>query len=233
MYSRETIISSPVGNNVFSYEERSPRTDIVIPALIQGDIEDVKEGTSIVFEEVEEGKLRSCQGLAHQVEFKYMGVPVYVGDNHNLVYAAWCRALMKGQIQPGAVLYHVDQHRDMRHPPSVLPLTDCYKEEEVTTYTNEVLNVGTFIQPALANGLLSEVIFLDKEADFQQAYHLPENAIVDIDLDIFAEHLSYLNFERVVATLRAMIPQASLVTFATSPFFIDQASAISFLRKLL
>ncbi|EPZ53280.1 hypothetical protein H477_5043 [[Clostridium] sordellii ATCC 9714] len=45
-------IDKPLGNNVFSYDERENKK-IYVPKLIQGDLNDVKIGHEVVFSEME------------------------------------------------------------------------------------------------------------------------------------------------------------------------------------
>ena len=45
-------IDKPLGNNMFSYNERKNKK-IYVPKLIQGDLSDVKVGNEVVFSEIE------------------------------------------------------------------------------------------------------------------------------------------------------------------------------------
>ena len=47
------FIEKPVGNNIFSFEERENKK-IFVPKLIKGDLSAVREGTEIVFNEIDE-----------------------------------------------------------------------------------------------------------------------------------------------------------------------------------
>ena len=48
-------IEEPVGNNVFSYDERTNKK-IFVPKLIKGTLDDVSLGENIVFNEIDEYK---------------------------------------------------------------------------------------------------------------------------------------------------------------------------------
>ncbi len=71
-YIQKNIIDKKIGNNAFAWEKRYQEYGknplLYIPSLISGTIEDVKIGKDIVFEEVENRKLRSCIGLEHMVQ---------------------------------------------------------------------------------------------------------------------------------------------------------------------
>lgn len=55
-YSQGFVLTDPVGNNAFSYEERSALhvPQLFVPALIDGGIGDVALGDQVVFEEYDE-----------------------------------------------------------------------------------------------------------------------------------------------------------------------------------
>ncbi len=63
-YSAPHILSLCSGNNAFAWEERMRKYGkspiLTIPSLIDGTIDDVLLGDTIVFEEMEDGKLRPC-----------------------------------------------------------------------------------------------------------------------------------------------------------------------------
>ena len=56
------------GTRMTKYEQ-SPT--LIIPALIDGTLDDVRIGSEIVFEEVENGTLRSCVGLRNFVRLRH------------------------------------------------------------------------------------------------------------------------------------------------------------------
>jgi hypothetical protein len=57
------------------------------------------------------------------------------------------------------------------------------------------------------------------------------NKILNIDLDYFAPEMG-TDVDQARTFIHAHLESASLVTIATSPFFIDQALAIDALRRL-
>ncbi len=69
----------------------------------------------------------------------------------------------------------------------------------------------------------------------QQQRHLPPSEkIVDIDIDFFvSHHYDHTLEERVISHMRQDIETAGVVTFATSPGFIDQHLAVDFIKKIL
>src|SRR5690606_32769855 len=92
-------IDAPVGNNAFSFSQRGPHPRIFVPSLIAGTIADVKPGSEIAFEEVDDdGRLRSCSGLAHLVRTTWQGVPTVVVDNHNHAFYFWFEACLEGRL---------------------------------------------------------------------------------------------------------------------------------------
>ena len=228
MYEKPFYIEGKYGNNIFSYDERISKR-LYVPSLIQGTFSNVLPGTEIVFEEVEDGKVISCTGLKNFIETKFFkNIPIYIFDNHNHALYFWWKCIK----ERGISLIHVDQHRDMREPENWLPKVENITEGEIWKYTNFETNVGNFIQPAIKSGLISEVIFFEKSSDFESLPEIKKPFILDIDLDIFAPHMKYMDFDKIIATVRFLAKKASMITVATSPFFIDQERAIFFLNKL-
>ena len=69
-YAQSQIISSPIGNNAFVYNERKElfgKAEIVVPQLIEGTVDDVQLGDCVVFSEELDGKVREFRGLSDLV----------------------------------------------------------------------------------------------------------------------------------------------------------------------
>lgn len=60
------------------------------------------------------------------------------------------------------------------------------------------------------------------QIDEYMDYMLPENALVNIDLDIFAPDLDHIDEAKKVRCIQNLLKQAKFVTIATSPYFIEQ-----------
>ncbi len=123
---------------------------------------------------------------------------------------------------------HVDQHKDTRVPPNYD--VDVDDLDNVFRYTNEVLNVGSFIKPAMEHGIFSELIIMDS------SYSLKEEVrgeyVLDIDLDIFSRDMDYIPFSDRFDRIQELIKGANVITIATSPYFIEQDKAIKVLKEL-
>lgn len=226
MYKTPFLITGNFGNNAFSFDKRKNPT-LYVPSLIKGTLEDVQIGEHTVFEDFDENdKLQSCIGLKNLLEFDWQGVPAVLVDNHNHVFYFWYRAGLKN-----ATLIHIDQHKDMRVPQEPFTgktLQDAFK------YTNEVLNVGNYIVPAREARIIGAIQFVTSEAALEDESHVKTtNKILNIDLDFFAPELDYINFEKAKHFICEQAKTASLITIATSPFFIDQERALKVLRKLV
>ena len=230
-YASPFQITGRVGNNAFSYDRRGPAPTLWVPSLVDGTFDDVTLGDRVVFEDVDEHDvLRTCTGLAHLVRASWRGVPVVVMDNHHHAFYFWCEALERGQIARGATLIHIDQHKDMRVPERLYAGGTL---EDAFDYTNFHLNVGNYIVPALKAGLVGDTQFVTSgEALNDLSLASSRNKILNIDLDFFAPEMSYIDFALAQRFIDAHVATASLVTIATSPFFIDQARAIGRLHQL-
>lgn len=231
-YSRPFDIDGPVGNNALSYDRRGPAPRLWVPSLIAGRFEDVAPGDRVVFEDFDEhDTLQSCRGLAHFIRTEWAGVPTVVTDNHNHAFYFWWEARERGVLAPGAALIHVDQHRDTREPERPY---DGRTLEDAFAYTNFQLNVGNYVIPAQRSGVIGAMQMVTSgEALNDLSLASRRNKILNLDLDFFAPEMSYVDFDRAARFIAAHLPTASLVTIATSPFFMDQAEAIRVLQRLV
>lgn len=231
-YSQPFTIDGPVGNNALSYDRRGPAPALWVPSLLSGTFDDVGPGDRVVFEDFDEhDALQSCAGLAHLVKTEWRGVPAIVTDNHNHAFYFWLEACSNGRLTRGATLVHIDQHRDMRVPERHYVGTTL---EEAFEYTNFHLNVGNYIVPAQRAGVVGDMQMVTSEEALRDgSYAARGNKILNIDLDFFAPEMSYIDFELAAGFIAAHLETASLVTIATSPFFIEQPRAIARLHQLL
>ena len=101
---------------------------------------------------------------------------------------------------------------------------------DVFRYTNKVLNVGNFIQPALKKGVFCDVDIIDSSYGFDLK---PEGEyVLDIDLDIFSKDMDYIPYDFRLNKIKELIKGAKVITIASSPYFIDQEYAIKVLKEL-
>lgn len=230
-YYHGFMLTEPVGNNAFSYEQRQCR-EIMVPPLIKGDLNDVCAGVADAFCEVVDGQEKRSLGLDRFVYWPHDDKHVFIVDNHNHAFSCWGYGLKAGLFEPGRTLVHVDQHKDARQPAEYLE--ECFWEmksiAEICDYANITLNVGNFIDPALRSGIFSRVSMVDHEAAFEKPVKPP--FVLDIDLDVFSCEMDYIDNNKKIVFIRGLIQQASFVTVATSPHFIDQSQALDVLKQL-
>jgi hypothetical protein len=220
-YQSPFQLSQRSGNNIFAFELRNPAV-LTVPACREGSLEDVRPGQEVVFADHDEnGELQLCKGLEFFVKTEFEGVPMVVFDNHNHCFYFWAEAMERGVFEAGLTLIHVDQHRDSREPDQ--PYTGS-SLAEAFDYTNQVLNVGNYIDPALKAGWFSDVVTIMGEADLDK--RVEGDFVLNIDLDFFAPELDYIPFKKARQFLRDHARRAKFITMATSPFFIDQERAI-------
>lgn len=230
-YSEGFYLKNAEGNNIFAYDKRGSEPRLYVPPLREGTLDDVKVGTEVVFsDEDEHGVLQECIGLECLVRTSWQGVPLIVVDNHNHVLYFWMEEFLAGRLGDGAHMVHVDQHKDMREPAE---LFEGATLEDMFHYVNEVLNVGNYIVPAMKMRLLKEVQLVTSEMEMENGSFfekLPK--ILNVDLDFFAEEMSYIDFEKAKRFILKHAKNASLITVCTSPFFIEQDRAIQVLHRL-
>ena len=220
-------IEKPMGNNIFSYDERENKK-IYVPKLIEGTLDDVSVGEEIVFDEIDEAIEIKAKGLKNMVIYKYKDKDIYIFDNHNHAFYFWIKSLEKGNFTKGCKLVHVDQHKDTREPENYN--VNISNIDDVFRYTNEVLNVGSFIKPALHHNIFSDVIIIDSSYGFE--LDIDGEFVLDIDLDIFSKDMDYIPYELKISKIKELIEKSKVITIASSPFFINQEYAIKVLKEL-
>jgi hypothetical protein len=221
------FIDKPIGNNKFSYNERTKK-EIYVPKLIQGNLDDVLLGEECVFSEVDEDKEINALGLKNMVMYNFDDKDIYIFDNHNHAFYFWMKSLKNKKFTKGCKLVHVDQHKDMREPDNYeVNINDL---DDVFRYTNEVLNVGNFIKPALKHDIFNEVIIIDSSYGFD--LKIEGEFVLDIDLDIFSKDMDYIPHNLKIKKIQELIKNAKVITIASSPFFIEQDYAIKVLKEL-
>lgn len=246
MYSSPCTISTAISNNRLNFDERANRT-IIVPSLIEWALDDVVTGNETVIEWEVNGKMTAGKWLKHFVFLKKSRVPTWIMDNHNHAFAFWHEAYWKWWIQKWSLLVHIDQHTDLATPGNFPAWKHPEESHEgiIEEYTNTDLTIADFIVPALATGLISEVLMITGEDRNGVGIFTWENAtlrktwngkletensvIVDIDLDYFSQGF---DDEKTLATTKYWIEKADIITIATSPLFIDQEKALTVLKSL-
>ncbi|MCC6643328.1 UPF0489 family protein [Candidatus Peregrinibacteria bacterium] len=241
-YQNEYLLTEPFGNNGFDYEKRSeshPEPYLRIAPLYfypnyEQAIDHFQIGITPAFEILDEDKIRSFAGLINFLSFpeRSSDAPIFVFDNHNHAFYFWHQAAQQLQLKTSLQLIHVDQHKDSRLPANFISSQEASNPEILFEYTNLTLNVGNFIPPAIKTGLLSEVINIDSETSIKEFSHNGKPFILDIDLDFFAPELDYIGNTNKISLIQKLLPKASLITIATSPYFIDQQLAKHFLEEI-
>jgi len=244
-YQKEQFLNEPMGNNAFDYEARAaehPEPYLRIAPLkyypdTEQALDNLASGVTPAFSILEDGKIKSFPGLRVFLTFPSPAnqAPIFVFDNHNHAFFFWHWYQAQNKLEGNFTLIHVDQHKDTRMPATFLTAEESAKESELQNYTNEILNVGNFIQPAIKTGLLSEIKIVDSSDTLAELIKqpLPDRYILDIDLDFFSPDLDYIDNNLKVKAIKKAFAKASIVTIATSPYFIDAELAFSYLKKIL
>lgn len=235
MYTKEFYIHTPVWNNAFSFEHRTKKS-LYVPSLKNiSSINEIELWNEIAFSDVDlEWHLKDYSGLKHFYEMHWQGKKLYLFDNHNHAYFFWHLALKNGMISPNVTLYHVDEHADTRTPDTFLSQEQQQDLWEVFSYTNFVLNVWDYIIPAQKDGLIGEVVQIRSETNIleQQRIPLRTPCILNLDLDFFEPKLDYIDYSLKKDYILDIAQNCSLITVATSPYFIDQELALRVFRDI-
>ena len=235
-YYNGFYIDRPVGNNAFSYSKRKNKK-IFVPSIIEGNTDNLTVGKEAAFSEIVNGDAGGVEvnpsGLKNFIYLRQRNKDVFIFDNHNHAFFFWAYALKLGKMNFGSTLVHVDQHRDTREPAKMFALS---KPRDIDLkaafeYTNLELNVGNFIKPALAANIFAKLEIIDSREAFAKSFF--PGFVLDIDLDIFSNDMAYIDEKYKVERIKNYLQSASLVTMATSPFFMDQVRAIELIKILL
>ena len=273
-YETPVIIDTPIGNNAFSFVARKqlgsacqlriPTIKIVQYETVSESINCIKLWREVVFEEVDEkGKLHSCSGLDAIYEMQKINkAPIFLMDNHNHALYLWALAFKKLRQGAWASLIHIDQHADMGNPWTPIDKSICdisskiFDTEQldyIARYTNEVCNVGNFIQPALDCWLVQEVTQVRSVAKLIETglgggengeipTHLKAsetgkamvakntNSILDIDIDFFVDHEPS---NQELHALRILYQNCKVCTIALSPYFIDIKKSLQVALRII
>ena len=166
----------------------------------------------------------------------YQGKPLFLFDNHNHAYAFWYWARNRGVIWDNNTLIHIDEHADTRDNNKHLLKPDSYDLEKVFHFTNYILNVGDYIIPAQEEGIIWDIVQIRNDSNLRDyiggAFEWTENIILNLDLDFFQPDLDFIDYELKKKVVLDAANKASVITVATSPFFIDQELALKVFRDL-
>lgn len=113
---------------------------------------------------------------------------------------------------------------------------DASKESDlsyIAEYVNQECNVGSFIVPAQKSGLIGECIQIRTESGLLNFSDLPQEYILDIDLDFWVPEMGIVQFNATIEKIKNLIVSARVVTIATSPYFMDQSRALEVLRMII
>ena len=236
MYKTWTYITDPTGNNEFHYNERIglwSEGKIFITNIIQGSLDDLEEWSEIVFEEIENGQVKSCTWLKHFLQTEYKGIPTYIFDNHNHALFFRYRYTKQFEDTKPFVVIHIDQHADTKENKNSFNVAHA-SPQEVMNFTNSGCNVGNFLTSTKDAWIIEGIIQIRS----QYALHNIEtldfhtyNYILDIDVD-FREWKSDDEMISDFEIIRKLVDNISLITIATSPYFIDHKKAIKIIKKL-
>lgn len=246
LYRYPFHIKEPVGNNIFSFEQRTQKM-IYVPRMIEGRSTSIEESEDPSFVEIdEEGQERVNKGLKYFIR----DGDRFIFDNHNHCYYFYKNFLRRsGKSSMGFV--HVDQHKDLRDPdeqrssfceksniqegsarlglpdlPEVMrsDLSGYDLDEDIwdLLYTNLVLNVGNFIKPLLYEGKISKLAVIDSN-DSMRSFSkksFTSDYVLDLDLDFFSKDMEYMDRGERIGFIRDLAKDAQAIFIATSPYFI-------------
>lgn len=237
MYKKPYVLKNPVWNNAFSFDKRKNK-ELYVANLIQiQNLEEIKLWKKVVFEDFDfDDKLSSCFWLENFYEINWKNKKIYLFDNHNHAYYFWYLARDLWIIWNNNILYHIDEHSDMRDPEKYLLKPKSDNLNEVFDYTNNFLNVGNYIIPTIKEWIINDVIQIRNESNLLEYIEKKEifeqDIILNLDLDFFQPDLDFIDYELKKKVVLEIAEEAKVITVASSPFFINQELAIKVFKDL-
>jgi hypothetical protein len=237
MYSNWFRIKENIWNNSFSYDIRKQKNSepkIYVTDIIEWTIGDIQIWDNIVFEEIDsKWEIKSFFGLKNFVKL-IQDKPIYILDNHNHALFFRYQELFNWNISKWIKLIHIDQHTDMND--NLECIINNSELDEIFNFTNYQCNVWNFIKPAIQDWLISKINQINTEYILLQYWYIKSlehwNYILDIDLDFRHPQMWIEDYKKTIEIIKDLISQASLVTIATSPYFMDQKLAIKILKDI-
>lgn len=236
MYKKPFYIQAPLGNNAFSYDRRMNK-NLFVSNLIEWNIENIQWWNEIVFEDYDfDNNLMSAKWLKNFYQLKWNQKDIYLFDNHNHAFYFWNQARIQWIIWKNSLLYHIDEHSDMRKSERMLDKKYIGNMQKIFEYTNFELNVWNYIIPAIEIWCINEVIQIRNEnnlLDYEKQKKIIHNDIIlNLDLDFFEPNLDYIDYNLKKKVILDIAKKAKIITVASSPFFINQDLAIKVFKDL-
>jgi hypothetical protein len=117
---------------------------------------------------------------------------------------------------------------------------DSFDLQKVFEFTNYSLNVWDYIVPALKEGIIDEIVQIRSDEELKNSkfvvdlcnsktdlvWNKKKDIILNLDLDFFEPNLNYINYDLKKKVILNIAKNASVITVASSPFFINQKLAL-------
>lgn len=218
-----TRLTENIWNNQFCFNQvENPK--IWIADMIDWTTEDLEIWDKTVFREMKNWKVVEYKWLKNFIHIKKENQSIYIFDNHNHALKYWIDEYKQWNIPFWFDFIHIDQHTDMN-------LSEF--ELDLENPNLDVYNVWNFIQPAIKSGLINKVEQINTEYKLLNYETEKNDLILDIDLDFRAPEMSIEKYGDTINKAMNLISKSRVVTIATSPYFLDQNTAIKICKDLL
>ncbi len=240
MYKKSFFLTKAIWNNAFSFNKRINKK-LFIPSLKKiNDFNKIKLQTDkekVAFEDFNfNWELESCLWLKNFYEITLQNKKIYLFDNHNHAFYFWYLSKYNKIIKNNVVLFHIDEHSDMRNPKIYLKDNEISDLKKVFEFTNFNLNVGNYIVPAQRQGLIWEIVQVRSSKWIKNAkkllHTIKKDIILNLDLDFFRPELDFIDYSLKKYIVLNIAKKAKIITIATSPFFINSELAIKVLKDI-
>lgn len=182
--------------------------------------------------------------------------PIFICDNHNHVLESW--KFFKSWKNQKTLLIHIDQHKDNANYKN--PIKDFRRDLRICDYINYAIdekwisekyislcenidfqnyfNTNKFLKSWKnffwdnKNFWDSEEIFLEFEKKFLNKKYIWK-IILNIDLDIFVDHQTMVNHEKLFKLIDFLKDRVDLISIASSPLFLKKEKVMWLIEKIL
>jgi len=246
MYHEAFFLKWKLWNNAFVWNQRKKHEadpKLYVPKCVKWTLADVKVWKNYSFAELnDQNEVQYFLWLESFVVLVFGNKKTIVVDNHNHALFFWYEALKVWIIDEQSLLIHIDQHSDMNKPERSFEQrqqsqnSSYSKLQQVFYYTNEVCNVWNFILPAKELKIIDKIERIKSEQQLLdwnvKNVSNKKTIILDIDLDFWAPEMGIEQEQKTFEIVKKLCQKADLITIATSPYFLDQETALELIKNM-
>ena len=160
-----------------------------------------------------------------------MGLPtkLFLLDEHHEAFFVWHYAIAHSLIAPSNnILLHIDTHSDLSCPVLQTPITQLSSLlPEIRKFTYDELGIGSFIYPAIFQGLIKKIVWLF-QPDLTQAPKIENYSSLKSESTFQTQVLSTYRDEGKIFLIDQAIPEDSgAVCFSRRDLTLEESISLT------